>query len=155
MPDLIRFWQIIPDIISYMFYSSSPFKHITTKSDRICLRHNWLWFKLHIYIYIHVVFLALYVTLVWQCVPTVYSVHKMVISSTCTEMACVMLWHTLIETIIENIPYAPVPLSRIYTRTRTNVKSKKFVPILLCLKGQMHKVTFKSTKIVRTLLSST
>ncbi len=54
-------------------------------------------------------------------------------------------------------PYsnAPVPLCRIYCRTRTNVKSKKFAPILLCLKGEMHKVIFKSTKIIWTPLSST
>ncbi len=41
---------------------------------------------------------------------------------------------------------APVTLCRIYFGTRTNVKCKKFAPILLCLKGQMHKVIFKSTK---------
>ncbi len=42
MSDLIRFWQIIPDIVSYMFYASSPFKHFTLKSDEKCLKHDWL-----------------------------------------------------------------------------------------------------------------
>ncbi len=56
---------------------------------------------------------------------------------------------------VGSIAYAPIPLCRIYCRMRMNVKSKKFAPVLLCLKGQMHKVIFESTKIVRTLLSST
>ncbi len=41
---------------------------------------------------------------------------------------------------------APVPLCRIYCRTRMNIKSKKFASILLCLKGQIHKVIFKNYK---------
>ncbi len=56
---------------------------------------------------------------------------------------------------------APVPLSRIYSRMRTNVNFLKFVPILLCRRVKCIKSfffqlgMFKSTKIVRPLLSST
>ncbi len=57
--------------------------------------------------------------------------------------------------------YAPVPLSRIYSRMRTNVKTLKFVPILLwwrvkCIKSSffLHLGMVKNTKIVRPLLSS-
>ncbi len=56
---------------------------------------------------------------------------------------------------------APVPLSRIYSRMRTNVKTLKFVPIL-CRRVKCIKSSFfsqlgmvKSTKIIRPLLSST
>ncbi len=55
----------------------------------------------------------------------------------------------------------PVPLCKIYCRTWTNVKSLKFVPILLCQRVKCTKHFFlqlgtvKCTKIVRTLHSST
>ncbi len=66
------------------------------------------------------------------------------------ELSLTITWNSMTAATHSN---APVPLCQIYCRMRTNVKSKKFEPILLCLKSQIHKVIFKSTKTVRTLHS--
>ncbi len=88
---------------------------------------------------------------------TITVIYVMSLLHSFGELAIGLALHVYhMQILIEShiFPYAPVPLCRIYCQTRTNGKSKKFMPILLCLKGQMHKVIFKSTKIVRTLLSS-